>query len=93
MVKKGYNRLNYLKHCKIIIGIVNAHYKPGYTTYAGVFRTFVEPFYPMHYNSFMKIVNMRNVDALLRAELERIGEFVAGTETENPNQLNLFRED
>jgi len=70
---KGYNKINYLKQCKIIIGIVNTHYKEGYTTYAGIFRTFVEPFYPMHYNSFMKIVNMSNVDTQIQEELERIG--------------------
>jgi len=65
-------RLNHLKHCKNVISIVNAHYQEGYTTYAGIFRTFVEPFYPMHYNTFMKIVNMPNIENQLNEELERI---------------------
>jgi len=68
---KGYNRLNYLKRCKIIIDIVNAHYKVGYTTYAGIYRTFVDPFYPMSYNSFMRIVNMPNIDKQINEELKR----------------------
>jgi hypothetical protein len=89
MAKKGgYNRLNYLKRCKIIIDIVNAHYWEGITTYAGVFRTFVEPVYPMDYKSFMKIMNMRNVDKQISEELERIGKPVQEEEV-NPNQLPL----
>ncbi|MDR0206668.1 MAG: hypothetical protein LBI45_05370 [Bacteroidales bacterium] len=72
MTKKGYNRLNYLKQCKIIVDIVNLHYKPGYTTYAGVFRTFIEPLYPMHYNTFMRIINMPNVDRQIEREMEHI---------------------
>jgi len=70
MTKKcGYNRLNHLKQCKIIISIVNANYKEGYTTYAGIFRTFVEPFYPMHYRTFMKIINTPGIDKAI-AEME-----------------------
>jgi hypothetical protein len=82
---KGYNKINYLKQCKIIIGIVNTHYKEGYTTYAGIFRTFVEPFYPMCYSSFMKMVNMPNVDKQLKEELERFGK---STEETEENEIN-----
>ena len=90
MAKKvGYNRLNYLRHCKIIIGIVNAHYKEGYTTYAGVFRTFVEPFYPMHYNTFMRIINAPNIDRQIEREMERINK-PAENEAGNPDQPTLF---
>jgi hypothetical protein len=74
MAKRGYNKLNKLKQYKIILGIVNTHYKPGYTTYAGVFRTFVEPAYPMSYNTFMKIVNMPHADRQIEIELARINE-------------------
>jgi hypothetical protein len=89
--KQGYNSLNYLKRCKIILDIVNAHYWEGITTYSGVFRTFVEPFYPMSYKSFMKIVNMRNVDILLRDELKRLGSpDNKPNYDKNPNQLDLF---
>ena len=88
MAKKGYNRLNYLKHCKIVVDIVNAHYKAGYTTYAGVFRTFVKPFYPMSYKSFMKIMNMPNVNKQIE-DIER-GRPEPEAENENPNQLGLF---
>ena len=89
----GYNRLNRLRHCKIIIDIVNAHYKAGYTTYSGVFRTFVEPFYPMHYNSFMKIINMPNIDRQIETEVARLKKPAINTQTGNPNQIELFKED
>jgi hypothetical protein len=74
MGKKGYNKINNLKRYKIILDIVNTHYNPKYTTYAGVFRTFVEPIYPMNYNTFMKIVNMPGVEQQLEAELARVSE-------------------
>ncbi|MCL2291212.1 MAG: hypothetical protein FWC34_11030 [Bacteroidetes bacterium] len=90
MAKKGYNRLNYLKHCKIVIDIVNAHYRVGYTTYSGIFRTFVEPFYPMSYKSFMKIINMPSIDKQIERELERIGKPTPEVEKNNLNQLELF---
>jgi hypothetical protein len=92
MAKKGgYNRLNYLKQCKIIVSIVNAHYKIGYTTYAGIFRTFVEPFYPMSYKSFMKMVNMPNIDGQIQDEKERISNPAEKVrENSNPDQLELF---
>jgi hypothetical protein len=89
-MRKKRGRLNYLKRCKIIIGIVNAHYKEGYTTYAGIFRTFVAPFYPMHYNSFMKIVNMPNIDKQIQEEMERIGKPPEKVVKDNPDQLKLF---
>jgi len=85
MAKKGYNRLNYLKQCKIIIDIVNTHYKGGYTTYAGVFRTFIEPYYPMHYNTFMRIINAPNIELQIKREMERIKVF-----SDSANQQELF---
>ena len=80
------SRLNYLKRCKNVINIVNEHYIEGCTTYAGIFRTHIEPLYPMHYNTFMKIVNMPNVDSQLRKEQKRVAENSA----EDSNQQTLF---
>jgi len=80
MAKKSYNRLNYLRRCKIIIDIVNTHYKAGYTTYAGIFREYTEPAYPMHYNSFMRMINMPNIDKQIREELENAGYNTGTTE-------------
>lgn len=91
MAKKGgYNKLNYLKHCKIITGIVNTHYKAGYTTYSGIFRAFVEPFYPMSYKSFMKIINMPNIDNQIEREQSRMEKPEVEIQTDNPCQLSLF---
>ena len=41
------NRLNYLLHCKKVVDIVNQHYEEGWTTYAAVWRRYVNPVYPM----------------------------------------------
>ncbi len=87
---KGYNRINYLKQCKIIIDIVNKHYHEGYTTYAGIFRTFIEPYYPMHYNSFMKIINMPSVEKQLEHECDKVEKEKNDNPT-NLNQLELFK--
>ena len=86
----GYNSINRLRRCKIIIGIVNAHYKPGYTTYSGVFRTFVEPLYPMSYKSFMKIINMPNVDVQVERETARLKKSVPAPKQSDPDQLEMF---
>jgi len=91
MAKRVYNRLNYLKRCKIIVEIVNLHYREGLTTYAGVFRTFVEPFYPMSYKSFMKIVNMKNIAIQIKEEQDRLGKSDENNSQEVlPNQLRIF---
>jgi len=88
---KGYNRLNHLKRCRIIVDIVNAHYREGLTTYSGIFRQFVYPFYPMSYKSFMKIVNMPNIDLQIKQIIkESIAESIDEAEKITTNQLNLF---
>ena len=91
MAKKGgYNRLNYLNRCKIIIDIVNAHYIAGITTYSGVFRAFVKPFYPMGYKSFMKIMSIKNINRQISELENQLRESQNKSEEVNPNQLNLF---
>jgi len=64
----GYNRLNYLRRCKIVADIVKMHDKEDYITYSYIFRKFVKPLYPMNYRTFMKIVNMPNIEGQIREE-------------------------
>jgi len=70
--KKGYNKINKLLRYKKILDIVKEHYQPGYTTYAGIFRTYVLPTYPMSYKSFIDIVNMPSIDRQLEEEKQRV---------------------
>lgn len=66
-------RINKLRYYKIIVDIVKTHYVPGLTTYAGVWREFVYPFYPMSYVTFMRIVNYPNLNTELKIlEFEEI---------------------
>ncbi|MGI6078050.1 MAG: hypothetical protein ACOXZH_00165 [Bacteroidales bacterium] len=84
-------RINKLRYYKIIVDIVKAHYVPGLTTYAGVWREFVYPFYPMSYQTFMRIIAYPKLNLELE-ELER-KEKEAGQPRMNPtpkNQLDLF---
>ena len=63
MKNKGYNkRMNYLLRCKDVIEIVNREYIEGCTTYSGIFKKYVYPKYKMGYRSFMKMVNLKNID-------------------------------
>lgn len=55
------NRLNYLLYCKNVVNIVNEHYEEGWTTYAAVWRRYVNPVYPMSYQKFINIINMPNL--------------------------------
>lgn len=72
MSKKGYNNINKLLKYKNIIDIVNTHYRSGITTYAGIFREYVLPVYPMSYKTFMKIINMTNINTQIEKEKQRI---------------------
>lgn len=67
----SYNKINKLLTYKKIIGIVNEHYKEGLTTYMGVHREYVNPVYPMSYNTFMKIIGMSNIDSLIEEEKKK----------------------
>ena len=65
------NRLNYLLYCKNVVNIVNEHYEEGWTTYAAVWRRYVNPVYPMSYQKFINIINMPNLDKqIAEAEAE-----------------------
>jgi len=64
----AYNKLNRYRFYKKVLDIVNEHYITGVTTYSGIFHEYVESVYPMSYNSFMKIVNMPNLDRLIAEE-------------------------
>lgn len=83
-------RINKLRYYKIIVDIVKTHYVPGLTTYAGVWREFVYPFYPMSYVTFMRIVNYPQLNAELKI-LE--SEEIIDPPTMSPTpkkQLDLF---
>ena len=67
----AYNKLNKLRLYTRVIEIVNTNYIDGVTTYAGIWRQYVCNVYPMSYDTFMKIVNMPNLQsALAEAEAE-----------------------
>lgn len=64
------NRLNHLLYCKKVVEIVNKYYEEGWTTYAAVWRKYVNPVYPMSYATFIKIINMPGLDRQIE-EAER----------------------
>ena len=74
----GYNKINKLKRNLKIVEITNRHYECGYTTYAAIFRKYIEPVYPMSYKSYMDIINAP--DAAKNLEKEQM----------KKNQQNLF---
>ena len=84
------NRLNYLLHCKKVVDIVNQHYEEGWTTYAAVWRRYVNPVYPMSYATFIKIINMPGIDRQIEeAERQAASERDRRLVT-NRSQLSLF---
>ncbi len=48
-----------------VIKIVNEYYMDGVTTYAGIWREYVNPVYPMSYATFIKIINTPNIMILI----------------------------
>lgn len=58
----AYNNYNRYKMYKKVLDIVNKEFVPGVTTYKGIFHKYVEPTYPMSYNTFIKIINVPNLD-------------------------------
>jgi uncharacterized protein YktA (UPF0223 family) len=54
-----------------VIDIVKKHYKEGVTTYAGIYREYVNPVYPMNYNTFLRIINTANVEKQLKEAYEK----------------------
>lgn len=84
------NRLNYLLRCKKVVDIVNQHYEEGWTTYAAVWRRYVNPVYPMSYATFIKIINMPGIDRQIEeAEWQAASERDRRLVT-NRSQLSLF---
>ena len=84
------HRLNYLLHCKKVVDIVNQHYEEGWTTYAAVWRRYVNPVYPMSYATFIKIINMPGIDRQIEeAERQAASERDRRLVT-NRSQLSLF---
>jgi len=59
---------NKLLFYKKVVDLVNKHFIPDITTYAGIWRRYIKPAYPMSYRTFMKIMAMP-VDRMLK-ELE-----------------------
>lgn len=69
----AYNNINRFILYQKVINIVNKEFEPGLTTYSGVWRKYVNPIYPMSYNTFLKIINMPNVDKQLEQERAKVG--------------------
>lgn len=83
-----YNRANHIQRYINIQDIVREHYDPDVTTYAGIWRKYVYPVYPMTYKRFIEIINMPRLREQLAAELER--KRVREMEPVDENQLELF---
>ncbi|MCM1170101.1 MAG: hypothetical protein NC324_09225 [Bacteroides sp.] len=60
------NNINKLLMYRNVLDIVNEHYEEGVTTYSGVWRMHVYQKYPMSYQTFMKIVNLSNLESRIR---------------------------
>jgi hypothetical protein len=85
---KGYNRVNKLRLYRNVINVVKKHYIEGVTTYAGIYREYVNPVYPMSYGSFLKIINTPNIERQLNEAILNKAE-----DETPPNQLKLFEEE
>ena len=84
------NRLNHLLYCKKVVEIVNKYYEEGWTTYAAVWRKYVNPVYPMSYATFIKIINMSGLDRQIE-EAERMAASERDRRlTISRRQLSLF---
>lgn len=59
------------------------HYDPDVTTYAGIWRKYVNPVYPMTYKRFIEIINMPKLKEQLADERALQNPVIA-------NQLDLF---
>lgn len=86
----AYNRINKLLQYKNVIAIVNEHYEEDITTYKGIWRTYVNPVYPMSYKTFIDIINMPNIDKQIQHEHDRLGRINEFKKQEDKRQLKLF---
>jgi len=78
-----YSRANHLQRYINIQRIVMEHYDPDVTTYAGIWRKYVNPVYPMTYKRFIEIINMPRLKEQLADERALQNPVIA-------NQLDLF---
>lgn len=83
-ISMQHSRLNHIQRYIIIQNIVREKYDPDVTTYAGIWRKYVYPIYPMSYHRFIEVINMAHLNELLAIEKQRIEEKRSG------NQLALF---
>lgn len=84
------NRLNHLLYCKKVVEIVNEHYEEGWTTYAAVWRRYVNPVYPMSYATFIKIINMPSLEKQIEEAESQAASAEARRLTTSRKQLSLF---
>jgi len=84
------NRLNHLIYCKKVVEIVNKYYEEGWTTYAAVWRKYVNPVYPMSYATFIKIINMSGLDRQIEEAEAKAASEQARRLTISRRQLSLF---
>lgn len=84
------NRLNYLLYCKKVIDIVNKHYEEGWTTYAAVWRRYVNPIYPMSYAKYIKIINMTGLEQQIKEAEQQAASEKDRRLTISRRQLSLF---
>ena len=84
------NRLNHLLYCKKVVEIVNRYYEEGWTTYAAVWRKYVNPVYPMSYAKFIKIINMPGLDQQIAEAEAKAATEKARRLTTSRRQLSLF---
>lgn len=84
------NQLNHLKYCKKVTEIVNQYYEEGWTTYAAVWRRYVNPVYPMSYQTFIKIINMTNLNGRIAEAEARTSDKQKRRMITAKNQLSLF---
>lgn len=78
-----YSRANHIQRYINIQQIVLDHYDPDVTTYAGIWRKYVLPVYPMTYKRFIEIINMPRLKEQLAVERAKKNPVIA-------NQLDLF---
>ena len=53
----GYNRENLNRKIALVQDLVQKHYIEGVTTYKGIWREYVNPVYPMTYDTFIRYIN------------------------------------
>jgi hypothetical protein len=60
-----------------IVEITNEHYDYEFTTYAGVWRKYIYPVYPISYSTYISIINQKNIKLQLEREIERVSKMSA----------------